>query len=196
MFRIIATLGIFGTLAVAATFRVIRGQKLSLTGRKDVCPMSFWETLIYMMVMLSIVALGATGFYATIVKGRQMGGLTLMAHVSAGGVFFTALAAMLIRWAEDCRLLDGDWRALCGNCLGRRGKKGETAPAGRFTAGQKFYFWGLAILGLVATLTMLVSMLPIFGTHGQELLYKLHRLSTLLIVMGALCYGLGRLFRK
>jgi len=46
--------------------------------------------------------------------------------------------------------------------------------------GAKAGFWMLTVLILPVTLTMVLSMLPLFGTAGQELMYHLHRWCALL----------------
>ena len=52
--------------------------------------------------------------------------------------------------------------------------------------GAKVGFWLLAVLSLPVTLTMVLSMLPLFGTHGQEMLFLLHRWSALFFALTAI----------
>ena len=53
--------------------------------------------------------------------------------------------------------------------------------------------WLILAAGLIAASTMLVSMLPVFGTDGLLRLLNIHRYSSLLVVVALLFhfYGVG-----
>ena len=71
------------------------------------------------------------------------------------------------------------------NRFGRRAvhedeSRGEAA---RFFWLPKFMYWLLLTSGLAVCLTMLLSMLPIFGTEGMEVLLDIHRFTGMLAVV-------------
>ncbi|MHC5093151.1 MAG: hypothetical protein ACYSO2_04535, partial [Planctomycetota bacterium] len=52
--------------------------------------------------------------------------------------------------------------------------------------GAKAGFWTLIVMSLPVTLTMVLSMLPIFGTHGQKILFHAHRWCALIFALIAM----------
>ena len=58
-------------------------------------------------------------------------------------------------------------------------------------------FWVILLGGFAVTMTMLLSMLPLFGTGGLHQLLDLHRYSGLLVVVAMVmhlyCVGLQRI---
>ena len=59
----------------------------------------------------------------------------------------------------------------------------EETLAPRFFWIPKVMFWLLLVSGLVVILTMLLSMLPLFGTEELHVLLDVHRYSGLLVVV-------------
>jgi hypothetical protein len=145
---------------------------------------SLWERLVYAASLLSIASLGTTAFYAVLRLGAMEGWL-LLAHMCAAGVFVAVLPLLAITWCEANRFLDEG-----------RGAEAEPAPR-RFFWLPKVMFWVILVSGLAVASTMLVSMLPLFGTEGLHRLLDIHRYSGLLVVVAAVFhfYGvwLGRL---
>jgi len=181
MFRILAIIAICGAVAVAAVHFLLVGlRRLGLeVGPPEVRRLSLWERLVHALTMLSFLVLAVTGFLASL-AGHRMTGYSLMLHCTAAPAFIIGLAFMTLTWAEDCRYArhDLDWLRACP-CL----KREEGAPAGRFDAAQKTFFWLVALLGIPVALSSVLSMFPLAGTTGQELLYETHRYSALLLVM-------------
>ncbi len=126
---------------------------------------------------LTLLCLAVTGLAANLLFGEKLEGWLLMIHVGAGGGFILCLLLMAVFWAEDCRFRghDAEFRRAA------REQPAEPAPAGRFDAGQKVTFWAALILGLITTLTMMVSMLPVFSPEGMEVLRDIHRYCGLLL---------------
>jgi len=182
LFQIASIVGIGGSLAVLPIHYHLfaRRQPHPGLGAKGVRRYSLWERLVHLMLVASFLVLAVTGFSASIGWGGPMKGYVLMLHTTSGAVFAVAVGAMLITWAVDhaFRRADGRW-IRSGGCLSTRGD----LPAGRFNAGDKIYFWAAGTLALAALLTMLLSMVNLFGTWGQALMYDGHRWSTLVLVI-------------
>ena len=79
-----------------------------------------------------------------------------------------------------------------GGCL----SKADDLPAARFDAGQKLYFWFAGLATLVALLSMLLSMISLFGTAGQTLMYTVHRWSTLTLLVGTIWHAYATVLAK
>lgn len=146
---------------------------LSLFGRPAAVAKArwnLWEKLVYLAASGSIAVLGATAFFAVMRFGALEGWL-LFAHMFGAGAFVAILPVLGITWCEANRF------------GGRRVDAGEeTAPA-RFFWVPKVMFWIVLTSGLVVTATMLLSMLPLFGTDGQHCLLDIHRYSGLVAVV-------------
>ena len=95
------------------------------------------------------VVLSLTGF-APGFSGTQLHGFPLMVHVSCAPVFVLAMAFLAITCAGKNDLsIAISLRAIC--------------------------FWIIMVLTLPLTLSIVLSMFPLFGTHGQEVLYVMHK---------------------
>jgi formate dehydrogenase subunit gamma len=176
-------------LAVAAGLCPVHFLLLALrqprpgVGLRSVRRYNVWERLVHAAVTLSFLALAGTGFYASLRWGGPMKGYLLMLHTTSGAVFAVSVGFMMLTWAADHAFAacDGRWLRR-GGCLSAAGD----LPAGRFDAGQKLYFWFVGLGTLVALLSMLLSMIKLFDTTGQALMYEVHRWSALALVVGTL----------
>jgi formate dehydrogenase subunit gamma len=127
-----------------------------------------WQILIHWAVAVSFVTLAVTGFVPRLALGRQIFGYWLMIHTMAGGVFGASLACMAVVWAHAGRFADHDCRWLAK--LG-----GADAPAGKFDAAEKAFFWLVLTVGLGSLLSMMLSMAAVFGSAGMDVLFEIHR---------------------
>lgn len=125
-------------------------QKLSLSGKI--------RKLVFLLGLLSFIVLLVTGF-GPLLFGHKLEGYLLMIHATFAPVFIGCAAIVIFLGAGQYTYNEKDAEDVLHNC----------------SCGAKTGFWLLAILTLPVTLTMVLSMLPLFGTHGQELLFHLHR---------------------
>lgn len=114
--------------------------------------------LVFLLGLLGFCVLAATGF-GPLLFGARLHGYLLMIHATFAPVFIGAAAIVAILGA------------------GQYSKQNTGAKAG---------FWALLVLSLPVTLTMVLSMLPLFGTHGQEILFSIHRWSALIFALLAI----------
>ena len=66
----------------------------------------------------------------------------------------------------------------------------------RFFWFPKVMFWLILAGGFVVTMTMLLSMLPLFGTDGLEALLMIHRYSGLVVVVALILHFYGVVVRQ
>jgi formate dehydrogenase subunit gamma len=172
---------------------IARRQPRPGLGVRTVRRYNAWERLVHLALTVSFLVLAVTGFWATISWGGPMKGYVLMMHTTFGAVFAVSTLAMLITWAADHAFSkeDGRWMTR-GGCLSAAGD----LPAGRFDAGQKIYFWFAGLATLVALLTMICSMIPVFGTSGQHLMYALHRWAALALVATTIWHSYATVIAK
>jgi cytochrome b subunit of formate dehydrogenase len=143
---------------------------------QDLSWLGVLKKLAYLLAMLCFVVLFLTGFVPVICGGR-LSGYWLMIHVTFGGVFAVCLAFLAVMWAQRfCfGLSDLQWLR---RLLGWGGKVRDDILQNS-DVGRKSCFWVIVFLSLPLALTSILSMFPIFGTHGQEVLFELHRYSAL-----------------
>ena len=154
--------------------------KLIFTGEKK------WLVRLRMLAFwlgaFSFALLFLTGF-APVVSGDRLHGYMLMLHASFAPVFIVCAMVVVLGGAaqycfssKDCELLSrpADYKGGLGGILTDTG------------IAAKACFWVLAIMTLPLTLSMVFSMLPLFGTEIQELLFEAHRWSALIFAAFAI----------
>lgn len=159
---------LLGTVVLIAVHLI-----LSFLGKRPVAAKSrwnLWEKLVYLATIGSIAVLGVTAFFAVIRFGA-LEGWVLFAHMFGAGAFVVVLPVLAITWCEANRFGFG--------CASEE----EETPAPRFFWVPKVMFWLILMSGLAVTGTMLLSMLPLFGTDGQHCLLDIHRYSGLVVVV-------------
>jgi len=195
LFQIVSILGIGGALAAIPVHYLLVARKAPPPGlgMRTVRRYGLWERLIHLVLLLCFLVLAVTGFWASIGWDGPMSGYVLMLHTTSGAVFAVAAGCMLVTWAADHAFAKPDARWFCGGGCCTPVKE---LPAGRFTAGEKVYFWLAGLLTLTALLTMLLSMIPLLGTYGQHLMYHVHRWSTLVLVVATIWHAYATTLAK
>jgi len=182
LFRILSILGIGGAVGLCVLHYLVIGRRMPHPGhgRRGVLRYNLWERFLHLVLLAAFLVLLVTGFWAVIVHDGRIAGYMLMIHTTCGAVFAVAVAAMLVTWAADHAFADPDRHWLCGGgCCSTRAR----LPAGRFNAGDKIYFWLAGLLTLILLLSMLLSMVDLFGPTGQDLLLLLHRAAAIVLVV-------------
>jgi hypothetical protein len=111
-------------------------------------------------------------------QGGGVGGWPLLAHMTAGGVFLTALL----------------WVALRGAVVhARRPESAATVAIADVSPAARACFWVALAAGWGSAATMFAAMLPWFGQDGQEQLLGLHAASGIALLAALLGYAASRL---
>jgi hypothetical protein len=136
---------------------------------------NWWEKLVYLGALASVSVLGVTSFY-TVLRFGGMHGWWLFAHMFGAGALTAVLPLAALTWCGASR-------------FGQSGPQaGDAAYVPRFFWLPRVMFWLFLVAGLGVMLTMLVSMLPLFGTEGLEILLDIHRYAGLLAVVALLIH--------
>jgi cytochrome b subunit of formate dehydrogenase len=133
--------------------------------------------LAYLLALVCFVVLALTGFYPVLILGEHISGFLVMLHVTFAPVLTVCLAVLAVMWASNCRFTAGDWpwfERIVQRVTSVRSVD-KTAKSKSSGLGQKITFWLIIFLTLPLALSIVISMFPLFGTHGQELLLGLHR---------------------
>jgi cytochrome b subunit of formate dehydrogenase len=142
-----------------------------------------FNRLACMLAIASLLLLFVSGFAERMLFGEQIHGYTLMLHVGLAPVFVICAGVIAVAWGHQCRLNEDDRHSLAKLlCL----KK--TASADTADLGWKLTFWLAIFLVVPVSLSMVLSMFPIFGTHGQEWLMSLHQYTSLALTLVAMIH--------
>jgi cytochrome b subunit of formate dehydrogenase len=158
------------------TFLLIE-QKLSFVG--------VVRKLIYLLALLCFVVLGFTGFYPTLALNEHISGYLLMIHATFAPIFAICLAVLAVMWASRCGFTYSDWpglrRFVQRVTLIKNAGEEPLTKSNRLL--EKATFWLILSLALPLILSMVLSMLPYFGTDWQELLLTIHRWTALVFAV-------------
>jgi formate dehydrogenase subunit gamma len=186
MFKLIALIAIAATLvAIAGHFVLFGPKRTNNKVRRSVRRFGALEILVHLLTVVAFLVLAATGLWA-IYKGAPLRGNLWLLHVALGPVFILGLALLILSWARDCAFEPCDWqwaKRFGGYLWGDK-----HAPAARFNAGQKGYFWAVGGLGLVTLVTGFFRAVPILGPTGQDLAIWGHRLGALAFILAGLAH--------
>lgn len=167
MFRIVSIVGIVGMTALMYHVRRTSNGK-GVSEGYVICV----RTVVAFLTLACALLLAFSGFTATII-GRPMTGYFLLGHVAVGGVFIVCLAATALWWAEA------------------HGASNLKDAEGSGVA-RKAFFWCFVAFGCGSAVTILLGMVPVFGSEGVAVLSELHRWCALLVVMAGIGFGMSK----
>ena len=145
----------------------------------------WWAWLVYLGTLASVTVLGVTSFVAMMRFGA-LGGWWLFIHMFGAGAFTVLLPVLALTWCQANRF----------GCAAQPADDEGQTPASRFPCLAKALFWVILATGLVVIGTMMLSMLPLFGTHGLELLLDVHRYAGLAVVAAMILHLYAALLPK
>ncbi len=154
--------------------------KLIFTGEKK------WlvrlRVLAFWLGAFSFAILFLTGF-TPLVSGVRLQGYLLMLHATFAPVFLVCAMVVVLGGAAQYCFTAKDGEILSKPAEYKGGLGGILTDTG---IAAKACFWILAIMTLPLTLSMVLSMLPLFGTDMQEFLFEAHRWSALIFAAFAI----------
>lgn len=154
---------------------VLLEQKLGPIGRL--------KKLAWLVATVCFLVLFATGFGPRILCDVPLSGWLLMIHATFAPVFAVCVAFLAATWAWQCCFSVRDWDWVVR--LFTFQWKGLLVDS---DLGWKLSFWAMILLVLPVSLSIVSSMFPVFGTHGQEVLFQIHRFTALALSLVALAH--------
>jgi formate dehydrogenase subunit gamma len=166
-------------------FFIFGPKDMSVKGPQDAIP--WWtltERIVHAVVLISFLILAVTGLVITF--GRYLGGgsgtlLMRQTHEMAGFVFSPFIALMILLWVRHAipRAYDVEWLKHAGGYLGYKGE----LLSGKFNAGQKLWYWIMAVTCVLLVWTGL-SLYFQYGTLPSLRMYVvLHLVSTIPLIL-------------
>jgi hypothetical protein len=166
--------------------RDARGQLARLANRRG---LTLGDVVVSLRVIswtvaaASALALAATGLAPYLIAGSPISGALLVLHVTIAPLFAVSVTLATLLWAEHHVPESADWRSV----FATRPLVGGHQPGDASASFAKLCFWLLLLLAPVIVGSILLSMLPAFGTQSQRTLLTLHNLSAVaFLVIGTL----------
>ena len=180
-----AVLLLYGLKALDCVVRAMAGRRRPAADESAAQwpPILSARRFLYLLSVALGLLLALTGFYP-ILTGGALSGYKLMLHVTCGGAFAVCAAALAVLSAHIHRFESTDLIPQAGALRRQTGKPG---------LGEKIVFWAVVAASVPLILSMLLSMLRLFGTSGQELLLTVHIYSAAVVVAAAVVHLLFRL---
>ncbi len=154
---------------------ILLEQKLGPIGRL--------RKLAWLAAAVCFVVLFVTGFGPRILWGVPLSGWLLMIHATFAPVFAVCVAFLAATWAWQCCFTSRDWDWVVRLFTFKWNNLLVDSDLG-----WKLSFWAMILLVLPLSLSIISSMYPIFGTHGQEVLFEIHRFTALVLSLIAMAH--------
>ena len=170
MFKWMAIVGLV-VAVVGFIVSAVRRRPVTAEGGAA-CPCLGWvEKGIYAIMFFGLVVGVVTGLGSVFARGH-MSGWALMVHVGLAPAFMLGMAGVAVTLADRCRF------------VGEPGRSGST-----FGAWENFLFWVMLAATLVAILSAVLPMTPVFGTYGQHVSLDVHRYSSLVAAVAVILHA-------
>jgi len=153
---------------------------------KDRKPINNLRVIAYQLSLIFLILLVLSSYLPVILTGGHLSGLLLIFHVTIAPLFCISLAVFALFWAHTQRFSKGDNRLLRDRSFSRIFSDGQISPAW-----EKLIFWLFLIVALPAILSIILSMYPLFGSEGQEILLQTHRYTTLVLFILAVVHTIA-----
>jgi cytochrome b subunit of formate dehydrogenase len=149
------------------------------------------KKLCYLAAAFCFVVLGITGFYYPFVHGTHITGYLMMIHATLAPVFAICMAILTVTWASRFRFdkRDCPWlRRLLRSTTRLRVTDPENPCTRPAETAWKVTFWLVVTLAIPLILSILLSMLPLFGTYWQNVLLAAHRWAAVLFAVAVIIH--------
>lgn len=167
-FKVVAIVGLI-VAVVGFIVSAVRRRPMTAEGGAA-CPCLGWvEKGIYAIMFFGLVVGVVTGIGSVFTSGH-MGGWALMIHVGLAPAFMLGMAGVAVTLADRCRFVGGN--------------SGST-----FGPWENLLFWVMLTATLIAILSAVLPMTPVFGTYGQNTSLEVHRYSSLIAAVAVILHA-------
>jgi len=144
---------------------------------KDISSKLGWiKSFFYLSTLLLFLLMFISAFLNVIFIGDDLTGFFLLVHLTVAPLFSVFLAILIILFAHSNRFTKNDVDKITDN-------SGSIKSEINYSGYLKIVFWLIALLSIPTMISIILSMFPLFGTNGQQILLNIHRYSTLIIVL-------------
>lgn len=136
--------------------------------------------------ILSFIILAITGMFPVVFFNEHISGLLLIIHVTVAPFFVVAIMLTALFWVKFMQFDNTDL-SLIKLTLDKR--EDQRPPYHKQIFWQKIFFWLFLAFSIPASLSMIFSMFPIFGTDGQSMMLNIHQYTALALLIIVLLYA-------
>ena len=177
-------------IALSIVHYAIFGPRRVKTPVNDLQILRFtpWERIIHTFAFLSFVFLAITGIVFLLRADTPTGSLRAI-HGHIGPLFLISVIGILIIWWRNGLFVscDKDWVCKLGGYFWIKGD----CPAEKFNAGQKLFFWLIAVIcGFAISITGIMLM----HGHASSFVYTLHDLLAVVMVVSIMGHAYLSIF--
>ena len=144
------------------------------------------KKLVIILACICFAVLFITGFTPVIVLNIQITGFWMIIHATAAPIFAFCLMALAVMAADENKF-DKNYMPQLTKMLNLGSVTKEHAE--KFELTSKFLFWGIITLAVPLIASIVLGMLPLFGTDTQKLLLTIHKYTALIISTVIILYG-------
>ena len=149
------------------------GNKKRLNSKDFSYKLNWVKNFLYLTTLFLFSLMALSAFINVVFIGDDLTGLLLLIHVTVAPLFSIFLAVTIVVFAQANSFNKDDFEQKT-NTIGNK-----------FRPNQKGYikivFWLIVFFSIPIMVSIVLSMFPLFGTEGQEILLNIHRYSTLII---------------
>jgi fatty acid desaturase len=148
----------------------------------------FHKRLRYFFIsvsLLSFIILAFTGILPVLVLDVHITGILLIIHVTVAPVFVVALAMTALFWGHFQQFDGTDLDLIKAVQNQEKDKRPEYRHRAYW---PKVFFWLFLAFSIPASLSMIFSMFPYFGTDGLNTMLNIHQYTTLGLLTVAFFY--------
>ncbi|MBK8946234.1 MAG: hypothetical protein IPM32_13335 [Ignavibacteriae bacterium] len=142
------------------------------------------KNILFLLTTSLFLVLAISAFIPSLIIGGNLTGIFLLIHATAAPFFALSLALVIILYSHQNKFEGKDLQ----NKIELSNLKSVKLNKIGY---QKLIFWLFTFFSLPTIISIIISMFPIFGTEGQNILLEIHRYSALvLFILLVLLIGL------
>ena len=185
MFQIVSMISFIVVLGGIGLHRLVysnrQGPETHISLGKCRTGPGYFQKLAFLFGLFTFSVLLFTGF-GPLLSGLRLQGYLLMIHATFAPFFIASVAFIAVTGAEQYAFNEKDIEQI--PCPFRKfPNRVEGCWLTDTGLGAKVGFWTLLVMSLPVTLSMVLSMLPLFGPKGQDFLFQAHRWSALIFAL-------------
>lgn len=179
-------------IVLCAVHYAVFGPRRAKVSRKDAEVLRFNvpERIFHLLALVSFLFLAIAGLIFLLRLETPFSALREI-HGCVGGIFAVSVVGMFFLWRKEgvFTKCDIEWVKMMGGYLWAKGD----CPAEKFNAGQKLYFWTIAILfGLVISVTGF--MLHMGEGHAAGWVFTMHDFAAVVLIVGVIVHAYLSIF--
>ncbi len=140
----------------------------------------------YLLTLTFFLLLAVSAYLQILIRGGPLTGWLLIIHVTTAPLFAISLMLNIVLWAQHQRFNQQDWLYLQQIIKQKKILLMRSNDAGFW---NKLIFWIFMLSTILAILSIIFQLYPIFGSEGMEILLIIHRYSTLLLFIVVVIHG-------